>query len=76
MQLQPLSSIPVGTRVRLSAIDGGRLLTRRLLSLGISIGSELEIVNHRGEGVVVARDENRVALGKGVADKLTVETLD
>ncbi|MGD2118205.1 MAG: FeoA domain-containing protein [Chromatiales bacterium] len=76
MMSQPLSSIPVGTRVKLNAIHGGRLLTRRLLSLGISLGSEFEVVNHRGLGVVLAREGNRVALGGGIAEKLSVEPID
>lgn len=71
-----LSNIPVGHKVRLNAIHGGKVLTRRLLSLGISLGSEFEVINHRGNGVVLAREGNRVALGSGIADKLFVETID
>ena len=71
-----LSSVPVGQRVRLNAIHGGKILTRRLLSLGISLGSEFEVINHRNDGVVLARDGNRVALGASITDKLFVETID
>ena len=71
-----LSSVPVGQRVRLNAIHGGKILTRRLLSLGISLGSEFEVINHRNDGVVLARDGNRVALGAGITSKLFVETID
>jgi len=76
MKVKLLSSVPVGSKVRLNAIEGGKSLTRRLLSLGISLGSEFEVINHRGEGTVVARGGNRVALGAGVSNKLLVETLD
>ncbi|KHF25145.1 FeoA family protein [Solemya velum gill symbiont] len=76
MTSQPLNSIPVGHKVRLNAIQGGRQLTRRLLALGISLGSEFEVINHRDHGVVVAREQNRVALGSGIASKLSVELLD
>ena len=76
MTPRTLSSIPIGHKVRLTAIHGGKVLTRRLLSLGISLGSEFEVINQRGNGVVLARDGNRVALGAGVSDKLFVEPLD
>ena len=54
---------------------GGHRLTRRLLALGLSLGTELEVVQRRGRGVVVARGGNRVALGEGVAQKLLGEAL-
>ena len=76
MAEQVLSAFPVGRRVRLVSIQGGRLLIRRLLSLGLTVGNELEVLHHRGGGVVVGRDGNRVALGRGVADKLIAEDLD
>ena len=76
MKVKLLSSVPVGSMVRLNAIEGGKSMTRRLLSLGISLGSEFEVINHRGEGTVLAREGNRVALGAGVSNKILVETLD
>ncbi len=76
MPSQPLSETPAGQKVRLVAIDGGRQLTRRLLSLGLSLGSEVEIVHHRGRGVVVAKQGNRIALGRVIAEKLRAEILD
>ena len=71
-----LSDTPVGKKVRLVAIDGNHLLIRRFLSLGLSLGSEVEVLHHRGRGVVVAKQGNRVALGGGMADKLHTEILD
>ncbi len=70
-----LNRAPVGSRLRLVGIRGGRQMTRRLLALGLSVGCELELLHHRGHGVVVARNGNRVALGAGVAEHLLVEVL-
>ena len=70
-----LSTVPVGQKVRLISIQGGRKLIRRLLALGITQGNELEVLHHRSGGVVVGRGGNRVALGAGVADKLLIEVL-
>ncbi len=70
-----LSTVPVGRKVRLISIQGGRKLIRRLIALGITQGNELEVLHHRSGGVVVGKDGNRVALGAGVADKLVIEVL-
>lgn len=71
----PLNQATIGQTVRLASIDGNRQLSRRLLSLGLSLGAEVEILHHRGRGVVVGRGANRVALGSGIAEKLLVEVI-
>ena len=71
-----LSSVPVGRRVGLTAINGGRQLMRRLLALGLSGGDEFQGLHHRGGGVVVGKNGNRVALGGGIADKLMIEEFE
>lgn len=73
--LTSLAQLPVGARVRLKKIQGGRELARRLLGLGIRLGSEVHILHHRGRGVVLAVGDTRVALGGGIADKLLAESL-
>ncbi len=70
-----LDAVPVGGRVRITAIQGGRSLHRRLMGLGLRVGSEVEILHHRGRGVVVASAGNRIALGGGVSEKLLIQTL-
>jgi ferrous iron transport protein A len=76
MTRQTLNETPVGKKVRLVEVAGGRQMARRLLSLGLSLGAEIEILHHRGSGVVVARQGNRVALGKGIAEKVLAEALE
>lgn len=75
MVKQMLSAVPVGQKVRLISIQGGRKLVRRLLALGITQGNEFEVLHRRGGGVVVGKDGSRVALGAGVADKLKIEVV-
>ncbi len=72
----PLNELAIGQRTRLVRVVGGQRLKRRLLALGLSIGGEVEIVQRRGGGVVLAPGGNRVALGAGVAQKLYGEVLD
>lgn len=73
--LVSLAQLPLGARVRIAKIQGGREMTRRLLGLGLRIGSEVELLHHRGRGVVVASAGNRIALGGGVAEKVLTEPL-
>lgn len=70
-----LDTLPIGGHARIAAIRGGRKLHRRLMGLGLRVGSEVDVLHHRGRGVVVASDGNRIALGGGVAEKLLIETL-
>ncbi len=70
-----LLGLPIGARARILRINGGQLVSRRLLGLGLRVGSEVELVHHRGGGVVIASSGNRIALGGGVAEKILVEPL-
>lgn len=74
--LAPLNQVPLGKKVCLVSIDGEKQLTRRLLSLGLALGAEVEVLHHRGRGVVVGREGNRVALGGGIAEKLMTKAVD
>jgi ferrous iron transport protein A len=71
-----LNEFKAGQRVRLEQIRGDRSLARRLLGLGLRNGVELDIIQFRSNGVVVARGETRIALGAGVTDKLLVVPLE
>jgi ferrous iron transport protein A len=71
-----LASLPIGCRAKIKRIMGGRRLVHRLLSLGLRMGSEIELIQRRGAGVVVANQGTRVALGAGVAEKLLMLPLD
>jgi ferrous iron transport protein A len=73
--LMRLNRLPVGTRACIREIQGGQNLSRRLLSLGLRVGSQVGVLHHRGRGVVVVSGGNRIALGGGVAEKLLVEPL-
>ena len=71
----PLFDLPIGATARIAEIQGGRRLARRLLGLGLRVGSEIEVLHHRGRSVVLSTGGTRVALGGGVAEKLAVVPL-
>jgi ferrous iron transport protein A len=71
-----LNQIAVGQRARITKISGDKSLARRLLGLGLRVGSEISLIQHRDKGVVIASSGTRVALGSTVADKLTIQPLN
>jgi ferrous iron transport protein A len=73
--LIPLSELSLGSAARIAEIRGGRQLARRLLGLGLRLGSEVLVLHHRGSGLVVSHGDTRIALGGGIVDKLWVEPL-
>ena len=75
-QTVSVGDLTIGQRIRLVRIDGGRQLQRRLLALGLAIGGEIELVQRRADGVVLARGSNRIALGGGVVRHLFAEVID
>lgn len=70
-----LSLIPTGSRVKLEDFSGDRMATRRLRALGLTPGVELDVLQHRGQGVVVGHDGNRVALGGAIAEHLLAKII-
>ena len=71
--LCPLVDLSAGQTCRVVGIDGDRALVKRLLGLGLRLGSEVCIVQRRGQDVVVASAGNRIALGGTIARHLRVE---
>ncbi len=47
-------------------------MLRKLMSLGIKTGSEVELLHHRGKGVVVRSNGTRIAIGESIAQHIEV----
>ncbi len=73
----PLALAGEGEDVRIFAFKGGKGISRKLMDLGLSTGSCLRIIQRRpGGALVVARDNMRIALGEGMAQKIMVGLCD
>ncbi len=68
----PLAMAQEGERVKIFVLRGSKGLEMRLTSLGLNIGSELIISQREGSNLVVLRDQTRLALGAGMAQKIMV----
>ena len=66
----PLSAVPPGQRVRITSYAGGRMLRSRLASLGLTLGREVNIIQNNRGLIIVGVNGGRVALGRGLSQKI------
>jgi ferrous iron transport protein A len=70
----PLALIREGARAVLRSIHGGRGLRGRLAAMGLIPGAEITVVHNGGDGpFVVAVNDARICIGRGMAMKIEVE---
>lgn len=70
----PLTSAKTAERVVIRELSGGTSSRLRLMSMGLRVGDELEIITNYGKGqMVVASGNQRYVLGRGLAQKIIVE---
>lgn len=70
-----LSKAPEG-KFKVKKINGGNNLTRKLSSLGIYEGREIEkVISYHHGPVVIKVLNSQVAIGRGMAEKIIVQKL-
>ncbi|MBW1973037.1 MAG: ferrous iron transport protein A [Deltaproteobacteria bacterium] len=71
----PLSMAPQGEKLKIVSLGGGRGLRARLSSMGLAVGSEIEVIRKGRPGPFIIRiKETRIAIGMGLAAKIMVST--
>ena len=71
--LMPLAVARPGERLVIADIMGGRRSRERMASMGLRRGDFLEVINNDGLGrLVVGHGTTRLALGRGMAQKIMV----
>ena len=74
IQVMPLVMARPGERLIIKDITGGTGARMRLLSMGLRLKDEIEIVTNPKQGqIVVAVDFKRFILGRGLAQKIMVQ---
>lgn len=65
-----------GETVRIVSVEGGQGVRKRLADLGLNLGEVISVIqtNHHGP-MILAVKESRLAIGRGVAHKIMVESL-
>jgi Fe2+ transport system protein FeoA len=70
-----LSNIAVGQRVRLVRADTGRRFSHRLAELGLTPGVEFSVLHDSGGPLLLSVRNSRVAIGRGMANKISVDLI-
>jgi Fe2+ transport system protein FeoA len=70
----PLSMVEPGESVKLVRVATGHRLRRRLTELGLIPGVEFKIMQDEGGPLLLAVKDTRLALGRGMAHKIIVQT--
>ncbi len=71
--LMPLAMAKSGERLIIADIMGGSHARDRLVSMGLRRGDPLEVINNDGLGrLIVGHGTTRIALGRGMAQKIMV----
>ena len=69
----PLAMAIPGLKVRIISLAGGRSLQERLISMGLNVGSEINVIKKGMPGpFLIATGETRLAIGAGMAHKIMV----
>jgi ferrous iron transport protein A len=68
----PLSQAPEGRPLELVEINAGKRLKYRLAEMGLTIGVEMTVLQDAGGPLLVCVRDSRIAIGRGMAQKLLV----
>jgi Fe2+ transport system protein FeoA len=71
-----LDTLSPGEDARVIALRGGREFQHRIQSMGVSMGSELSVIQNNGDGehggIVIRVGDTRLMIGHGMASKVIV----
>jgi Fur family ferric uptake transcriptional regulator len=74
LQEMPLVMAKQGERLIIKDITGGSGGRMRLLTMGLRLGDEIEVITNKNKGpLVIAADYKRYILGRGLAEKILVQ---
>ncbi len=73
--VRPLTRLQPKEKAVIVALAGGRDFQNRLVSMGLNVGSEIEVLRSGGGNggpTLIATMETRLAIGHGMASKIMV----
>ena len=70
-----LSNISAGQCVKLVRVNAGRRLSHRLAELGLTPGVEFSVLHDNGGPLVLSVRNSRIAIGRGMAKKISVDLI-
>lgn len=73
MSTMPLVFMSRGKKCRVDKIDGGDLICKKLMEMGFNTGAILDIVKNDVGPLIIGIGESRIALGRGMAQKIIIQ---
>lgn len=74
IEMIPLAASKQGERLVIQDFTGGTTSRIRLMTMGLRIGDEIEVITNLGQGqIVLAAAGKRYVLGRGLAEKVMVK---
>lgn len=68
-----LLNLKKGDTGNVKSISAGKDATRRLYEIGFNTGAPVRVVKNDSGPVIVCLDGNKIAIGRGLADKITLD---
>jgi Fur family transcriptional regulator, ferric uptake regulator len=72
--IKPLNQVPAGSSVQIEHFEGSHDFASRIMSMGLSMGAEMTVIQNQGHGPVLINIQGtRIALGQGEASRIQVK---
>lgn len=72
MERVPLAGLNKDDRGKVESIRAGSQATKRLYEMGFYTGAEIKVLKNDRGPLIVALGNNKIALGRGLAEKMLV----
>ncbi len=72
MECLPLALLNSGGQGVVKKICGGESIAKRLYEMGFNTGAQIEVVKNDVGPLIVSLSGNKIALGRGLAQKIMV----
>lgn len=73
MNYIPLTRLNVGDHSTVERILAGCTATKRLYEMGFNTGAKVRVLKNDRGPIIVSLGDNKVALGRGLAEKILVD---
>ncbi|MDD5727361.1 MAG: FeoA family protein [Victivallales bacterium] len=75
-QVVALACAPAGTALSVVRADGGQHFQYKMAAMGIYPDEKIEVIDRHGGGAVIVRVKgSRLAIGRGMSEKIKVKVL-
>lgn len=68
----PLNVMGIGKYAEVNNIEGGELMGKKLMEMGVNKGAVIEMLRNDAGPLIIKVGETRLVLGRGMAQKVMV----